>query len=145
MPTDGEAKAAMADCAAAEEGQAAATVKSAAAARLSVDRKFRAEYAERMQLDADSAWVAVGFLGQALFGARFVWQWVKSEKKKRVVVPMAFWYLSVAGGATLLAYAIHRRDPVFIAGQGLGLCIYLRNITFAWRERRDKAEGGLNV
>ncbi|HPM41787.1 MAG TPA: lipid-A-disaccharide synthase N-terminal domain-containing protein [bacterium] len=89
-----------------------------------------------MELDANSVWVAVGFAGQALFGARFVWQWVKSERKKRVVVPMAFWYLSVAGGATLLAYAIHRRDPVFIAGQGLGLCIYLRNITFARREKR---------
>jgi lipid-A-disaccharide synthase-like uncharacterized protein len=51
-----------------------------------------------------------------------------SERVKRSIVPRAFWYFSLAGGVTLLAYAIHKRDPVFIAGQGLGLFVYLRNI-----------------
>lgn len=75
-----------------------------------------------------SWWMAVGFLGQALFSARFVVQWIASERAKRSVVPVAFWFLSLAGGVTLLVYAIHRRDPVFILGQGAGLFIYLRNL-----------------
>jgi lipid-A-disaccharide synthase-like uncharacterized protein len=74
------------------------------------------------------AWIVVGFIGQALFSARFVVQWLASERVKRSIVPKAFWYFSLAGGATLLAYAIHKQDPVFIAGQGLGLFVYLRNL-----------------
>ncbi len=74
------------------------------------------------------AWILVGFAGQALFSARFVLQWLASERARRSVVPQAFWYLSLAGSTVLLAYAIHRSDPVFIAGQSAGLAIYLRNI-----------------
>ena len=74
------------------------------------------------------AWIVVGFMGQALFSARFIVQWLASERVRRSIVPRAFWYFSLAGGVTLLAYAIHKRDPVFIAGQGLGLFVYLRNI-----------------
>ncbi|MFO0511613.1 MAG: lipid-A-disaccharide synthase N-terminal domain-containing protein [Gammaproteobacteria bacterium] len=74
------------------------------------------------------AWIVVGFMGQALFSARFIVQWLASERVKRSIVPRAFWYFSLAGGATLLAYAIHKRDPVFIAGQGLGLFVYMRNL-----------------
>jgi lipid-A-disaccharide synthase-like uncharacterized protein len=94
-----------------------------------------------MDFDIDGGWLAVGFLGQALFSARFLVQWLRSEKLKRSVVPKAFWYFSVAGGATLLAYAIHRRDPVFIVGQGAGLFIYARNLQFLWREQRQGDSG----
>ena len=73
-------------------------------------------------------WVAIGFLGQALFSSRFLLQWLASERARRSVVPTAFWYLSLAGSSVLLAYAIHRADPVFIAGQAGGLAIYLRNL-----------------
>lgn len=75
-----------------------------------------------------STWTVIGFIGQALFGSRFLVQWIASEMRGESYVPLAFWFLSVAGGATLLAYAIHRRDPVFTAGQGGGLLIYLRNL-----------------
>jgi len=75
-------------------------------------------------------WVFVGFVGQALFSTRFVVQWIASERIKRSIIPQAFWYFSLAGGAILLAYAIHKRDPVFITGQALGLIVYLRNIFF---------------
>lgn len=90
-----------------------------------------------MDFDIDGGWLAVGFFGQALFSARFLVQWLSSEKIKKSVVPRAFWYFSMAGGATLLAYAIHRRDPVFVVGQGAGLFIYARNLQFLWREQRD--------
>ncbi len=81
-----------------------------------------------MQASDTTLWIVIGFLGQALFSARFFVQWLASERVKRSVIPTACWYFSLAGGVTLLAYAIHRQDPVFIAGQGLGLVVYLRNL-----------------
>jgi len=81
-----------------------------------------------MQASDTTLWIVIGFLGQALFSARFFVQWLASERVKRSVIPTAFWYFSLAGGVTFLAYAIHRQDPVFIAGQGLGLVVYLRNL-----------------
>jgi lipid-A-disaccharide synthase-like uncharacterized protein len=80
-----------------------------------------------------AAWTALGFLGQLLFGSRFVVQWLASERRRRVVIPIAFWYLSTLGGVALLAYAVHRRDPVFAVGQGLGLLIYARNLVLGQR------------
>jgi len=70
------------------------------------------------------------FVGQALFSARFILQWLKSEREKKSVFPVAFWYFSIAGGIILSAYAIHRQDPVFIVGQMTGLLIYFRNLYF---------------
>ncbi|PRY71544.1 lipid-A-disaccharide synthase N-terminal domain-containing protein [Halomonas ventosae] len=83
-------------------------------------------------------WLGIGFLGQALFSARFLVQWLASERARRSIVPRAFWFFSLAGGATLLAYAIYRRDPVFIAGQGAGLFIYARNLMLIRREIREQ-------
>ncbi|HSE63511.1 MAG TPA: lipid-A-disaccharide synthase N-terminal domain-containing protein, partial [Thermoanaerobaculia bacterium] len=58
-------------------------------------------------------WLIVGFVGQALFSMRFLLQWVQSERARKSVIPVAFWYFSLAGSIVLLAYAIHRQDPVF--------------------------------
>lgn len=91
-------------------------------------------------LTAQVAWLGIGFLGQALFSLRFLVQWISSERQRRSVVPLAFWYFSLAGGAVLLSYAIWRQDPVFIVGQGMGLVIYLRNLQFRLRERRGEKE-----
>jgi lipid-A-disaccharide synthase-like uncharacterized protein len=52
---------------------------------------------------------------------------------------MAFWWFSIAGGALLFIYSLHRKDPVFIAGQGGGLLIYVRNVILVMRERRGAA------
>lgn len=65
-----------------------------------------------------SVWTAIGFVGQALFSMRFVIQWIQSERLKRSFVPETFWYFSMAGGITLLAYAIHRQDPCSSWGRG---------------------------
>lgn len=73
-------------------------------------------------------WVCVGLTGQLLFTARFLVQWITSEKEKRSVIPIAFWYFSLAGGIVLLSYALYRRDPVFVLGQSMGLVIYARNL-----------------
>jgi lipid-A-disaccharide synthase-like uncharacterized protein len=81
-------------------------------------------------------WIGIGFAGQLLFMMRFLWQWIQSERQQRSVIPIAFWYFSLAGGVTLFAYAVHRRDPVFITGQLLGLTVYTRNLLLIRRERQ---------
>jgi lipid-A-disaccharide synthase-like uncharacterized protein len=73
-------------------------------------------------------WVVVGLAGQLLFSMRFLIQWIMSERARRSVMPVTFWYFSLAGGIVLLSYAIHRQDPVFIVGQSAGLVIYIRNL-----------------
>lgn len=73
-------------------------------------------------------WVYFGFFAQFVFFLRFVVQWVASEKQKKSVIPLAFWYLSITGSLLILMYAIKRQDPVFIAGQGFAMIIYIRNI-----------------
>ena len=82
------------------------------------------------------AWIAIGLVGQALFSARFLIQWIASERERRSIIPIAFWYFSIAGGMTLLAYAIYRQDPVFILGQSTGVLIYARNLYLIHVERR---------
>lgn len=74
------------------------------------------------------SWVMIGLTGQLLFTARFLVQWLASEREQRSVIPIAFWYFSLAGGLVLLTYALWRRDPVFILGQSMGLVIYIRNL-----------------
>jgi lipid-A-disaccharide synthase-like uncharacterized protein len=78
-------------------------------------------------------WVIVGFIAQILFGMRFFVQWVASERAGMSVIPLAFWLFSIAGGVLLLTYALYRKDPVFIAGQGFGLFVYLRNLQMILR------------
>jgi lipid-A-disaccharide synthase-like uncharacterized protein len=85
------------------------------------------------QLDG---WIVLGFVAQAMFTMRFVVQWIASEREKRSVVPIAFWFFSLGGGALLLVYAVQRQDPVFIAGQAMGLFIYVRNLWLIFNERR---------
>jgi lipid-A-disaccharide synthase-like uncharacterized protein len=91
-------------------------------------------------LTAEHIWLGVGFLGQTLFFMRFFIQWLASEKQKKSIIPKAFWYFSLAGGITLLSYAVYRRDPVFIFGQSTGLFIYLRNIYFITMEHHKTAQ-----
>jgi lipid-A-disaccharide synthase-like uncharacterized protein len=85
------------------------------------------------------AMVAVGFVGEVLFGLRFVVQWLISEKHKRSVVPVAFWYFSIGGAVLLLAYAISRRDPVFILGIAPTIPIYARNLHLIYRRQREES------
>ena len=81
-----------------------------------------------MGSEQESLWIGIGLIGQLLFGARFVVQWLYSEIKGKSRVPNAFWYLSVAAGLLLLAYAIHRDELPFIVGETVTLLIFLRNV-----------------
>ena len=85
-------------------------------------------------------WIIIGFVGQGLFTMRFVVQWISSERNKKSVIPLAFWYFSLAGGIVLFSYAVYRKDPVFILGQSFGVFVYTRNLYFIYREKREARE-----
>jgi lipid-A-disaccharide synthase-like uncharacterized protein len=78
-------------------------------------------------------WVLFGFTAQAVFFGRFIVQLWASEKARRVVVPVLFWYLSILGAAMILVYSIYRQDIVFITGQVAALIIYIRNLKLHWQ------------
>lgn len=98
------------------------------------------EKARRRVASEPWAWLALGFIGQGLFSARFVVQWLASEKKGESVVPVSFWYLSIAGSLTVLAYAIYRLDPVFILAYGFNSFVYVRNLMLIFRKRSGGAK-----
>jgi lipid-A-disaccharide synthase-like uncharacterized protein len=81
------------------------------------------------------AWLIIGFTGQILFSLRFLVQWLASEKEKKSVIPISFWYFSLGGSFLLLSYALHRQDPVFILGQSMGFFIYIRNLALIKKEK----------
>jgi lipid-A-disaccharide synthase-like uncharacterized protein len=84
-------------------------------------------------------WLVIGILGQSVFFARFLAQWIASERKRDSVVPIAFWWLSLAGGLTTLFYAIHREEPVWAVGQAMGIFIYTRNLMLVAKGKRRAA------
>ncbi|MDF0602445.1 lipid-A-disaccharide synthase N-terminal domain-containing protein [Psychromarinibacter sp. C21-152] len=96
----------------------------------------------KVQTRAELIWVLVGLGAQLMFSMRFIVQWIASERESRSVVPELFWWLSISGGLTLLAYAIHRQDPVFILGQSLGVVIYSRNLWLIYAEKRAATQTG---
>jgi len=90
-------------------------------------------------------WVAIGLFGQALFMLRFLFQWIHSERAKQSVVPEIFWYLSLAGSIVVLAYAIHKKDLVFILSQSFGSIVYIRNIQLIWRDKKKNCRASGNA
>ena len=81
-------------------------------------------------------WLAFGIVAQLLFGARFVVQWIASERAGRSIMPLAFWFFSMGGGLMTFVYGLVRREPVIILGQSLSILIYIRNLMLIFRERR---------
>ena len=91
---------------------------------------------EKCLTHTEAVWIGIGFLGQGVFFMRWVVQWIASEKHAESRVPIAFWYMSLIGGLITLAYAIYRKDPVFIAGQSVGAIVYLRNLMLIARSNQ---------
>lgn len=85
----------------------------------------------------DIIWLTIGLAGQTLFMMRFIVQWLHSEKHKKSLIPVSFWYFSLGGGIIVLLYGIHRVDPVIILGQLPGTFVYARNLMLIKREKRD--------
>ena len=93
-------------------------------------------------LTTETIWLGIGFFGQALFFGRWVVQWVASEKKAESQVPVSFWYMSLIRGPLQCASAIYRQDPVFIAGQGVGSVVYIRNLMLIHRANQADSPAG---
>ena len=87
-------------------------------------------------MEISLGWLIVGFMGQIFFSSRFILQWIYSEISKKSIIPLGFWFFSILGGVTLLIYAIHRKDPVFIMGQATGILIYGRNLYFINKQNK---------
>jgi len=89
---------------------------------------------------SDMLWLGIGLAGQALFMMRFIVQWIHSERQKKSVIPVSFWYFSLLGGLTVLAYGFHRLDPVIIIGQIPGTFVYARNLMLIHRAHQTQSE-----
>ena len=83
-----------------------------------------------------SIWKVIGWVGNFVFFTRFFIQWYATEKKKRVVVPTAFWWLSLAGSLLLLTYSLHKRDSVFIFAYLFTWIPYTRNLIIHYRHQK---------
>ena len=85
-------------------------------------------------------WLAFGVVAQLLFTARFLIQWLVSEKMGKSVIPVAFWFLSLGGGIMLLIYGVIRREPIIIMGQAFAVFIYLRNLMLIFKSKAAKSD-----
>jgi len=88
------------------------------------------------QIVKDPIWATLAFVGQVIFGGRFILQWIVSEYKKRSHVPTAFWFISLAGSLILLSYSVHIKNPVFMLGFSLNTLIYLRNLHLIYKHAK---------
>jgi len=85
-------------------------------------------------------WLAFGLVAQLFFTARFLVQWISSERAGKSVVPMAFWFFSMGGGLMTLVYGIAKREPVIIIGQAMATVIYVRNIMLIVKNRGKRTQ-----
>ncbi len=88
-----------------------------------------------------SAWSIVGFVGTAFFSTRFLTQWIASERRGESVLPVAFWWYSIAGSVLMAVYFIGRRDPVGIVAYLPNLVVYVRNLQLTRKRKRERAAG----
>lgn len=100
------------------------------------------QYLRAAFVDKFDFWLLFGLLAQLLFAARFLVQWISSERAGKSVIPFAFWVFSIGGGLMTLLYGLAKREPVIIFGQGLATIIYLRNVVLIFRERRQHTKTG---
>lgn len=92
------------------------------------------------QVLGDPVWAGVALVGQTVFAGRFVVQWIASERRQRSFVPLAFWWMSIAGSLLMLAYALHLRNLILMMAFSLNMLIYLRNIHLIYRRGTGDAE-----
>lgn len=81
-------------------------------------------------------WKVIGWLGNIVFSCRFFVQWWATERKKQVVIPNAFWWLSLFGSMCLLLYGLHQRDSVFIFAYAFTWIPYIRNLIISHKVAR---------
>src|SRR3989441_10065582 len=90
-------------------------------------------------MTTEHVWLGIGLLGQAFFSARFLVQWIASERAQKSVVPRPFWFFSVGAGMSQMTYAIYRLAPVFILCQSHGIFGFARNLYLISRRPEPRA------
>jgi lipid-A-disaccharide synthase-like uncharacterized protein len=91
------------------------------------------------QIVGDPVWATVALIGQALFGGRFIVQWLVSEYKQKSHMPISFWYLSIAGSLILFSYSVHIKNPIFMISFSLNTLIYIRNLHLLYLASKKNA------
>ncbi len=86
-------------------------------------------------------WLLLGLTAQGTFFARWIIQWTVSERRRESVIPILFWWCSLAGATMLLIYFIGRREPVGVLGQAVGWIVYSRNLYLIRIKSRRTSEG----
>jgi lipid-A-disaccharide synthase-like uncharacterized protein len=97
------------------------------------------EWISRILEKLKDPWIIIGFVGQTFFYARFIIQWIASERAKKVVIPISFWYASIIGSLITLVYAVHIAEPIFVLGFSLNIVIYVRNLMLLKKEAKQVA------
>ena len=93
--------------------------------------------AEKIRLDR---WVILGVAGQILFMMRFLLQWIATERRRESTIPIAFWWCSLAGGLIVFVYGLVEHEPIIILGQSCGFIVYVRNLFFIYKKKRQGVE-----
>ena len=81
----------------------------------------------------------LGYVGQFVFFMRFVVQWIASERKKESVIPEAFWWISIGGGAITFFYGLFKPAPPIVVAQLCANVIYIRNLVLVRRMKERLA------
>lgn len=89
------------------------------------------------QFRIEPVWETTAFVGEAIFGGRFILQWIVSEYRKQSYVPVAFWYMSIVGSIILLAYFVHKASLALIIAFAVQILIYVRNLVLIRKRKRQ--------
>ncbi len=90
-------------------------------------------------------WKIIGYSGIAVFGSRFIVQWLYSERHKESRIPPIFWWQSLIGTLLCLAYFLRQQDSVGILGYLFNIIPYVRNIMLVQRKKKADAAAGFEV
>jgi len=87
-------------------------------------------------------WTIFGLIANGLFASRFLVQWYVSERLKRSIIPVQFWYLSIAGSLMMLVYAVYIGKVPLILGFLFPTIIYVRNLVLIRRHQKPDTLAG---
>jgi 4-amino-4-deoxy-L-arabinose transferase-like glycosyltransferase/lipid-A-disaccharide synthase-like uncharacterized protein len=79
--------------------------------------------------------IALGWIGQACFFSRSLYQWFESERSRTSAAPKHYWTISLVGSALVSIYAVGRAEWILLAGLLINGIVYARNLALGSRRR----------